>query len=191
MDQTARRSCRRVSCTGRVRYYSSIPSTIPSSGLSLDQVFWKNYIDTVLGIQSTNLAATTFYGRESAAWGTLRITAKSSLTASPAPYMHYNDNPIRPRPHFWFGPLTLMMFLTTDNDGSVNMWPGTVHESHCWQLKAGINSALDDIKNNHPNDWASMIYFSTISNYSTARVAGRSQLHSNEKCPVLPVQPPE
>jgi Flp pilus assembly protein TadG len=162
-------------CTGRVRYYSSIPSTIPSSGLSLDQVFWKWYIDTVLGIASTNLAANTLYGRETGAWGTLRITAKSSLTASPAPYMHYNDNPIRPRAHFWFGPLTMMMFLTTDNDGTPNMWPGTVHESHCWQLKAGINSALDDIKNNHPNDWASMIFFSNISSYSTARVAaGRS-----------------
>jgi hypothetical protein len=158
-------------CTGRVRYYSSIPNTIPSSGLSLDQVFWKNYIDSVLGIQSTNLQATTFYGRETAAWGTMRITAKSSLSASPKPYMHYNDNPMRPRAHFWFGPLTMMMFLTTDNDGSPNMWPGTVHESHCWQLKAGINSALDDIKNNHPNDWASMIFFSNISSYSTARVA--------------------
>jgi hypothetical protein len=158
-------------CTGRVRYYSSIPSTIPTSGLSLDQVFWKNYIDTVLGISSSNLAARTLNGKETTAWGTMRITAKSLLTANPKPYMHYNDNPMRPRAHYWFGPLTMMMFLTTDTDGNPNMWPGTVHESHCWQLKAGINSALDDIKNNHPNDWAAMVYFSNLAAYQTERVA--------------------
>jgi hypothetical protein len=123
-----------------------------------------------LGIQSTTLAARNLYGRESTSWGTLKITAKSLLTATPKPYMHYNDNPIRPRAHFWFGPLTMIMFLTTDNDASSNMWPGTCHESQCWQLKAGVNSALDDIKVNHPNDWATMIFFSNISGYQTARV---------------------
>lgn len=156
---------------GRVRYYSSIPSTIPSSGLSLDQVFWKNYIDTVLGISSSNLAGRTLYGEETSAWGTMRVTSNLSLTGSPKPYMNVLDNPMRPRAHFWFGPLTMLMFLTTDNDSSPNMWPGTCHEAQCWQLKAGINSALDDIKNNHPNDWASMIFFSNISSYQTARVA--------------------
>lgn len=154
---------------GRVRYYSSIPDTIPSSGLSLDQVFWKRYIDTVLGIRSSNLAGRTFHGEETTGWGTIRITAKSSLTASPKPYMHYNDNPMRPRAHFWFGPYTMLMFLTNDNDGGDNFWPGTCHEAQCWQLKAGINSALDDIKLNHPNDWACMIYFSTESGYATPR----------------------
>ena len=84
--------------------------------------------------------------------------------------MHYNDNPKRQRAHFWFGPMTMAMILTTDADGGRNMWPGTCHESHCWQLKAGINSALDDIKKNHPNDWASMIFFSNIAGYETPRV---------------------
>lgn len=158
-------------CAGRVRYYSSIPNTIPSSGLSLDQVFWKNYIDTVLGISSTNLAGRSLYGEETAGWGTMRVTANLLLSGSPKPYMNVLDNPMRPRAHFWFGPLTMLMFLTTDNEGSPNMWPGTCHEAQCWQLKAGINSALDDIKNNHPNDWASMIFFSNISSYQTARVS--------------------
>jgi hypothetical protein len=63
------------------------------------------------------------------------------------------------------------MFLTTDNDVGDNYWPGTCHEAQCWQLKAGINSALDDIKLNHPNDWATMIFFSNLSNFSTARAS--------------------
>jgi hypothetical protein len=37
-------------------------------------------------------------------------------------------------------------------------------------LKAGIQSALQDIKNNHPNDLASLIYFSSLNSYNTARV---------------------
>src|SRR5262249_13976126 len=139
----------------------------------------KNYIDFVLGIDSTYgyyfQGGRSLYGREPSGWGTVKITAKSSLfgggTNVSSPYMHYNDNPIRPRAHFWFGPLTMMMFLTTDGGYSPNMWPGTVHESHCWQLKAGINSALDDIKLNHPNDWATLIFFSGINAYATPRVA--------------------
>jgi hypothetical protein len=156
---------------GRVLYYGAIPSDIPASGsLSLDQVYWKNYIDTVLTINTTYKGGRSFYGRETATWGTKKITAKSSLTGSPAPYMHYNDNPIRPRAHVWFGPLTMLMFLSTDSESSPNMWPGTCHESHCWQLKAGINSALDDVKSNHPNDLAALIYFSSINSYATPRV---------------------
>jgi hypothetical protein len=166
-------------CAGRVRYYTAIPDDIPfSGGLTLDQVFWKRYIDTVLGIRTSNLARRSLHGRETTGWGTVRITAKSSLLSggnqdanpNPAPYMHYNDNPRRPRAHLWFGPLTMCMFLTTDNDGSPNMWPGTCHESQCWQLKAGINSALDDIRINHPNDWACLLYFSNESGYATPRV---------------------
>jgi hypothetical protein len=156
---------------GRILYYESIPDDCPNSGGSLDQVFWRNYIHTVLGVDTSRIGARTLYGRQTAAWGTLRITPKSSLSANPKPYMHYNDNPIQPRAQFWFGPLTMMMFITDDNDSHSNMWPGTVHESQTWQLKAGIRSALEDIRVNHPNDWASLIYFSDISSFSTVRVA--------------------
>jgi hypothetical protein len=163
---------------GRVSYYTSIPSDIPTSGGTLDQVFWKNYIDTALGINSTYRGQRSLFGRETAGWGTVKITAKSSLLnggnpngpPNTVPYMQYNDNPIRPRAHFWFGPMTMLMFLSTDSEGSPNMWPGTCHESHCWQLKAGINSAIDDVRNNHPNDWACEIFFSSIDSYATPRV---------------------
>jgi Flp pilus assembly protein TadG len=158
---------------GRLVYYDAIPTDIPLTGGDMNQCFWRDYINAVLGIDS-NQGARTFYGTETASWGTVNITAKTNLynhgTDPSSPYMQYNDNPIRPRAHFWFGPLTMCMFLTTDNTGRDNMWPGTCHESHCWQLKAAINSALDDIKNNHPNDWASLIFFSDEDNYATARV---------------------
>ena len=116
-----------------------------------------------------------FTAQETATWGTAQITAKASLykygTNANSPYMHYNDNPIRPRAQFWFGPMTMAMFLTTDNIGSDNMWPGTCHEAHSWQLKAGVNSALTDMQLNHPNDWASLIFFSTEPSFATPRVA--------------------
>ena len=40
------------------------------------------------------------------------------------------------------------------------MWSGTTHLAQCWQLKAGVNSALGDIRNNHPNDCCGLAYFS-------------------------------
>jgi hypothetical protein len=70
--------------------------------------------------------------------------------------MNYTDNPSRPRLHFWFGPLTMMMFLN-----NYNMWSGTTHQAQCWQLKAGVSSALDDVRNNHPNDCCGLAYFTT------------------------------
>lgn len=167
---------------GRVLYYDSIPSTIPSSGGTLDQVFWRNYINYVLGIESSNLGQRAFYGREPTNWQvSTKITAKSSLLSAgnraptdgvspPAPYMHYADNPKRPRAHFWFGPLTMLMFITESNQNDANMWPGTCSEAQTWQLKAGVQSAIDDVKKNHPNDWLALIYFSNLSGYNTPRV---------------------
>ncbi len=84
--------------------------------------------------------------------------------------MNYNDAPIHPRLHFWFGPLTMMAFLVGMPEYGRNWNPGTSHEAHDWQLKAGIQSAIQDIQNNHPNDQASLIFFSTNSAYNTARV---------------------
>jgi hypothetical protein len=68
--------------------------------------------------------------------------------------MSYTDNPSRPRLHFWFGPLTMMMFLS-----EYNYWSGSTHQAQSWQLKVGVNSALDDIRNNHPNDLCGMAFF--------------------------------
>jgi hypothetical protein len=152
--------------SGRVLYYDQIPDDV--SGTDLNKVFWKKYIDMVLGIDN---ATNMFHGRENSAWGTNKVTALSSLNAvqTNRPYMQYRDNVMRPRAHMWFGPYTMLMFIT-DNHTSGNMASGTVTEAQCWQLKAGIQSAIEDVKKNHPNDWLSLIYFSNLSNFNTPRV---------------------
>ena len=87
------------------------------------------------------------------------------------PYMGYMDNPARPRQHFWFGPLSMMAFLANLQDGS-NMWPGTVSEAQSWQLKAAVDSALDDVQKNHPNDAVGLAYFSSKLNTDWTLASG-------------------
>jgi hypothetical protein len=84
-----------------------------------------------------------------------KVPVPETIT-DPIPDMTYTDNPSRPRLHGWFGPMTMMLFL--DN---YNYWSGTTHQAQSWQLKAGVNSALDDIRNNHPNDYCGMAFFTT------------------------------
>lgn len=167
---------------GRVLYYSAIPDSIPmnwSTGLidstaTLDQRFWKDYIDFVIGCGQHNRRQT-LYGvgtnntYSGSTFGTPKITAKSGLTGTTPPYMHYQDVPVHPRLHLWFGPQTMLSFFNVNNFTIDYNWnAGTTYEAHCWQLKAGINAALADIRNNHPNDLASLMYFSTD---TTPRVA--------------------
>jgi hypothetical protein len=167
--------------SGRVVYYTSIPSDTNSGGTTsnsdMDKKFWKDYIDFVLGTNSNYPQNVNLYGQSSgnsfggSTFGaTVKITARSQLTGSPKPYMNYNDIPIHPRAHFWFGPLSMMAFLTAKPEYARNWLPGTSHEAHCWHLKAGIQSAITDLKNNHPNDNASLIYFSTLTAYNNSRV---------------------
>ena len=79
--------------------------------------------------------------------------------------MRYNDTPNRPRLHFWFGPLSMMDFI-----GKPGNWiPGTSHEAQCWQLKAGMNSVIDDLRNNRPNDYVGMVMFACTAYNGSAR----------------------
>ena len=168
--------------SGRILYYSSIPSTIDTSTwppADVNQRFWKDYIDYVLGVMQTSSNqyvvinngqnGNTGYGPDFA-WGTEKITALSSLSGNPKPYMHYGDNPLRPLLSFWFGPMTMVDFLGNYNlwyTGYGNdcsrycWWPGTCHESPMYACKLGIQAALNDMQNNHPNDMVSLIMFST------------------------------
>ena len=82
-------------------------------------------------------------------------------TNDPLPASVATNNPSRPRLHTWFGPMTMMMFLD-----AYNFWAGSTHQAQSWQLKAGVNSALDDIRNNHPNDYCGMAFFTTPANNS-------------------------
>ena len=165
--------------SGRILYYDAIPNSISSSypPSDMNERFWKDYIDYVLGLMQTGSSSwsvitdsdtgLTGYGMDFT-WGTRKITALSSLTANPKPYMHYADNPSRPRSHFWFGPMSMIDFL-----GNYNLWnqvspaasrycwwPGTCHESPMYAQKLGIRAALTDVATNHPNDLVSLIYFS-------------------------------
>jgi hypothetical protein len=83
------------------------------------------------------------------------------------PYMDYNDNPYRPKHQLWFGPMTMVDYLGNYNlmtgaqGTSHHWWPGNCHEAHAWACKVGIQTAINDIKNNHPNDFVGMVYFSS------------------------------
>jgi hypothetical protein len=162
---------------GRIVYYTSIPDGVGSASTDKDQLFWREYIDFVLGFTGNTSRYNpdrSLAGRELASWPegvTVSMGATAKFGTNPYPYMNYTDNPNRPRMHFWFGPYTMMAFLSARISGSDRHFgmAGTVHEAQCWQLKAAMNSALDDIRNNHPNDSCGMAFFA-YSNYKTVRV---------------------
>jgi len=190
--------------SGRILYYDAIPNSISSSypPSNLNERFWKDYIDYCLGLVQTGSSSWLIInnGSEGLAgygtdytWGTVRITANSSLTANPKPYMHYGDNPMRPRTHFWFGPMTMIDFLGNYNlwnqvspaNSRFCWWPGTCHEAPMYACKLGIRAALTDVETNHPNDLVSLIYFSAPSDsagdggrFNRPRV-GLSRAYSN------------
>ena len=153
--------------SGRILYYDSIPSTIHTSSLppsDPNQRFWKEYIDWVLGVNQdyssgsyTEMTDQTGYG-DDYTWGTISINAKP--TGADTRYMNYLDNPKRPKLHFWFGPTTMLDFLGSTNYGYEN-YPGNCHEAPNWQCKLGIQAAMQDIQNNHPNDFVSLMYYNT------------------------------
>lgn len=168
--------------SGRVLYYATIPNdvdtTTGTAADKLDKLFWKNYIDYVLATSNTyppwagyaiNPSWVLNGVNTTQTFGTAKITPKASLSGGTKPYMEYDDNPLHPRLHFWFGPLTMIAFLGGDTNLPYNWWPGTCHEAHCWHLKAGIQSALSDIEKNHPNDYAALAFFSGFSQFATPR----------------------
>jgi len=182
--------------SGRVLYYDAIPTSIPSSGGTEDQRFWRNYIDYVVcyaasdpqgtktennsqagvnvatvvtantvGTGSTDALRLTHggqsYGDHIRVTPASRVVGQNGSDNSPGddPYMSYHDNPIQPRARMWFGPLSMMNFIT-DSVGEAELMAGTTHQAQCWQVKAGAQSALEDIEKNHPNDLMALIYFS-------------------------------
>ena len=170
---------------GRIAYYTTIPDDVTESatGNPDDKRFWRHYIHYVLGItqiDATNApisgwnytATALMAGIESRnPYGTLGITNTATFTPTGAsaanrqPYMAHTDNINRPRQHLWFGPYSMLVFLQYNSNSGHNWMSGTVHESQCWQVKAGMNSVLDDVRSNHPNDNVGMSYFATRGNF--------------------------
>jgi hypothetical protein len=164
---------------GRVLYYSSIPDDVNTSTATgqvlLDKVFWKNYINFVLGYGYSSGAV--LYGT-SDNWSSGSVSIKSGALATykfgwessgKYPYMCYTDSPLRPRLHFWFGPLSMVNFISGIMSGG-NWNAGTIHEAQCWQLKVAMNAVISDVQNNHPNDNLGMVMFAA-SAYNDIRVA--------------------
>lgn len=168
---------------GGVVYYTQIPTSFttintgatyptfpdpPTTQTQKNERFWKDYIDYAMGFEQngsggsySNITSRVGYGSEFE-WGTIRITGKPTAGwtyGDPPASMDYRDNPCRPKTHFWFGPMTMVDFLGTYNRNRF-WWPGTCHESPTWQCKLGIQAAIRDIKNNHPNDYVSLVFFS-------------------------------
>ena len=102
--------------------------------------------------------------------------------------MHYEDAPVHPRLHTWFGPLTMLGFLSVDSNNQRLQLdaPGRRPRPRCWQLKAGIRSALDDIKKNHPNDLASLNFWSSHDGYAHARVPMGKDYDQMQACLYYP-----
>ncbi len=165
---------------GRILYYSSIPDDVTESatGDAADKRWWRQYIHFVMGVDqfdATNAPITTWTynptstlsGVESRnPFGTISVQATTvfrptgATTDNRKPYMSHTDNINRPRAHFWFGPLSMLLFI--ERGGENRAWySGTSYESQCWQVKAAINSVIDDVRNNHPNDNVGLAYFAT------------------------------
>jgi hypothetical protein len=69
--------------------------------------------------------------------------------------MNPSDNPKRPRHRFWFGPMTMIQYMM-----DTGLLPGVTTDISMLPAKLGIQGALTDIQNNHPNDLVSMLMFS-------------------------------
>jgi hypothetical protein len=151
---------------GNITYYKSIP-TNPGNNSTLDEQFWKQYIDYVLISQSNSGSrGVTGYGNY-LSFGSVQINSPPSSTSPPTDtqYMNYQDNPLRPNVQFWFGPLSFCDFLGNETywvtrTSNRNWLPGNVHESPLYSAKIGVAAALGQMQSNQPNDAMTLIYYS-------------------------------
>ncbi len=158
---------------GRISYYSYIPTDVPASAYDPTQLnsaitdpsqrFWKEYIDYCLGVWRDPFGNVWPPGYQACsmgpdfAWGTVQISGKPSGSTSlgqKLAYMNYNDNPARPRHRMWFGPMTMLQFIS-----DTGLSPGTARDISTYSTKLGITSVLQDIQVNHPNDSVAMILY--------------------------------
>jgi len=161
---------------GNVLFYSTIPTDVPASAYTWsnlnsaitnsDQRFWKEYIDFTLGVWNDPTGTVQTPGNPSCSYGPdftagsatsgtgVTITGPDSLYAGQT-WIGPNDNPKRPRHRFWFGPATMIQYML-----DTGLLPGTAQDISMIAAKLGIQGALQDIQNNHPNDLVSLVMFS-------------------------------
>ncbi len=161
---------------GNILYYAAIPTDVPVSAYDYstdnstisdpDQRFWKEYIDFALGVWQDPLGNTQTPGNPACSMGTdftcgsasggtyVSITGPDAKDPNNRFYVASTDNPKRPRHRFWFGPMTMIQFLS-----DTGRLPGTAHDVSMIAAKLGVAGALTDIQNNHPNDMVAMLLF--------------------------------
>jgi Flp pilus assembly protein TadG len=87
-------------------------------------------------------------------------SSAASLSQYGGLYMNHLDNPPRPKSKFWFGALNMLDMMGNVNIGRY-WFSGNCSEAPTFQCKLGVQSALNDMKVNHPNDLVSLIFFSS------------------------------
>jgi Flp pilus assembly protein TadG len=162
---------------GNILFYASIPTDVPASAYDYsnlntgisdpDQRFWKEYIDFALGVWKDPLGNVQTPGNPACSIGTeftcgsssagtyVSISGPDANDPNGRSYIAATDNPKRPRHRFWFGPMTMIQFLS-----DTGRLPGTAHDISMVAAKLGVAGALTDIQNNHPNDMVAMLLFS-------------------------------
>jgi Flp pilus assembly protein TadG len=82
-------------------------------------------------------------------------TTQATASMQTFTFMNPTDNPKRPRHRFWFGPMTMIQYMS-----DTGIFPGVTTDVSMLPAKLGIQGALTDVQNNHPNDLIAMIMFS-------------------------------
>jgi Flp pilus assembly protein TadG len=161
---------------GNILFYSTIPTNVPTEAYTWanansemtdpDQRFWKEYIDFTIGVWQDPTDNINTPGNPSCSYGPdftagssssgqyVTITGPDSTYAGQT-WIGPNDNPKRPRHRFWFGPMTMIQYML-----DTGLLPGTAQDISMIAAKLGIQGALQDIQNNHPNDLVSLCMFS-------------------------------
>jgi Flp pilus assembly protein TadG len=149
-------------------YPSGTSATIKVSGFTTSNIAVGNYVK--FGLDPNTYLVSAVAGSPTVTSITLSTTAPFTALANAVAngsqvrvytsYMNYTDNPRRPRHHFWFGPMTFIDYTGNYNMGQ-HWWPGDISEAQSWACKAGIQTAIDDISKNHPNDYVGLTFFST------------------------------
>jgi Flp pilus assembly protein TadG len=155
--------------SGNLVFYDQIPTDVPATAYDHtqpnanitdpNQRFWKEYIDYALGVWRDPGGGVQHVQTPSCSmgpdyqFGTVHVAAMP--LAPDTRYMDYTDNPWRPRHRMWFGPMTMVQFLS-----DTGLLPGTAHDISMYPMKNGVGGALIDIQNNHPNDLVAMLLFS-------------------------------
>ncbi|MFL5339654.1 MAG: pilus assembly protein TadG-related protein [Gemmataceae bacterium] len=164
---------------GGILYYDQIPTDVPSAAYTHtnannqiadpNQRFWKEYIDFVIGVWRDPYGNVQAPGNPACSYGPDYTCCSASngtgvsisgpnasyLDSQGVPFVSPTDNPLRPRHRFWFGPMTMVQFMS-----DTGLLPGTAHDISMVAAKLGIHAALEDISMNHPNDLVSLLMFS-------------------------------